>query len=59
MKQTKRLNREQKEEVCASGHLPDNWMPEKETGFYMHIIRKITGTRRNVGRYAISKKGRM
>lgn len=57
MKQPKRLTREQKIAVSAAGLLPDNWMLEKETEFYPHIIHKITGTRRTVDRYAIPKKG--
>lgn len=57
MKQPKRLTREQKKAVSASGYLPDNWMLEKETEFYLHIIHKITNTRRIVDRYAIPKKG--
>lgn len=57
MKQPKRLKREQKEAVSASGFLPDNWMLESETEFYLHIIHKITETRRTVDRYAIPKKG--
>lgn len=58
MKQPKKLTREQKEMVSASGYLPDNWMFESETEFYLHIIHKITNTRRTVDRYAIPKKGR-
>lgn len=57
MKRPKKLTREQKEAVYASGYLPDNWMLEKETEFYLYIIHKITRTRRRVDRYAISKKG--
>lgn len=57
MKQPKRLTREQKEAVFASGYLPDNWMLEKKTEFYLHIIHKISGARRTVDRYAIPKKG--
>lgn len=57
MKQPKRLTREQKEAVSASGFLPDNWMLERETDFYLHIIHKTTGTRRTVDRYAIPRKG--
>lgn len=57
MKQAKRLTREQKIAVSASGYLPDNWMLESETEFYLHIIHKITNTRRTVDRYAITKKG--
>lgn len=57
MKQPKRLTREQEIAVSAAGLLPDNWMLEKETEFYLYIIHKITRTRRRVNRYAISKKG--
>lgn len=57
MKQPKKLTREQKIAVSAAGLLPDNWMLEKETEFYLHIINKTTGTRRTVDRYAIPKKG--
>lgn len=55
MKQPKRLTREQKEAVFASGYLPDNWMLEKKTEFYLHIIHKISGARRTVDRYARQK----
>ena len=48
MKQPKKLTREQKIAVSAAGLLPDNWMLEKETEFYLHIINKTTGTRRTV-----------
>lgn len=57
MKQPKRLTREQKEAVSASGYLPDNWQLESETEFYLHIIHKISGTRMTVDRYKIPKKG--
>lgn len=57
MKQPKRLTKEQKKAVSASGYLPDNWMLERETEFYLHIIHKITGTRKIVDRYVIPKKG--
>lgn len=57
MKNPKRLTREQKIAVSSSVFLPDNWMLEKETEFYLHIVHKVTGTRRTVGRYAIPKKG--
>ena len=57
MKQPKRLTREQKEAVSASGYLPDNWMLIEQTEFYLKIIHKITNTRRTIDRYAIPKKG--
>lgn len=57
MKNMKRLTREQKIAVSASGYLPDSWMLEKETEFYLHIIHKTTRIRRTVDRYEIPKKG--
>ena len=59
MKQPKKLTREQKEAVSASGYLPNNWMLTEQTEFYLKIINRITGTKRTVDRYAISKKGGM
>lgn len=57
MKQPKRLTKEQKEAETASGYLPDSWILERESEFYLHIIHKITNTRRTVDQYAIPKKG--
>lgn len=57
MKQPKKLTREQKIAVSAHGLNPDNWMLEKETEFYLHIIHKKARIRRTVDRYAIPKKG--
>lgn len=57
MKQPKKLTREQKEAVSASGFLPDNWMLVEQTEFYLKIIHKSSGKTRRVDRYAIQKKG--
>lgn len=57
MKQPKRLTLEQKQAVSAAGYLPDNWQLEQETEFYLKIVHRLTGTRRTVDRYGISRRG--
>lgn len=57
MKRPKRLTREQKEAVSASGFLPDNWMLVEQTEFCLKIIHKSSGKIRRIDRYAIPKKG--
>ena len=57
MKQPKKLTREQKESLSAQGYVPENWMLEKETEFYLKIVHKTTKVRKTVDRYAIPKKG--
>lgn len=57
MKQPKKLTREQKEAVYASGYLPDNWMLVEQTEFYLKIIHKTSGKTRRIDRYTIPKKG--
>lgn len=57
MKQPKRLTREQKLAVSATGYLPDNWMLVEQTEFYLKIIHKTSGKTRRIDRYAIPKKG--
>lgn len=57
MKQPKKLTREQKQIVSNTGFVPDNWMLEQETEFYLKIVHKTTGTRRTIDRYAIPKRG--
>lgn len=56
MSRLKSLTREQKEAVSASGFLPDNWMLEKQTEFYLKIVHRVTGARRTVDRYAIPRR---
>ena len=51
MKQPKRLCREQKEAVQASGFNPNNWMLAGETEFYLKIIHKETGIVRSVDKF--------
>lgn len=57
MKQPKKLTREQKIAVSANNLNPDNWALVRQTEFYLKIINKTSGTIREVGRYAILKKG--
>lgn len=57
MSRLKSLTREQKEAVSASGFLPDNWMLEKQTEFYLKIVHRVTNVHRTVDRYAIPKRG--
>lgn len=57
MKQPKKLTREQKIAVSASGLNAENWMLVEQTEFYLKIIHKRSGKTRRVDRYAIPKKG--
>lgn len=57
MKQPKKLTREQKIAVSASGLNSDNWMLIEQSEFYLKIIHKSSGKIGRVDRYAIPKKG--
>lgn len=51
MKQPKKLTRAQK--VCLSAHFlnPDNWMLIEESEFYLKVIHKHTGTKKNLDKF--------
>lgn len=57
MKQPKKLTREQKIAVSATGLNPRNWMLAEQTEFYLKIIHKTSGKIRRIDRYAIPKRG--
>lgn len=57
MKQHKKLTREQKIAVSATGLNADNWELVEQTEFYLKIIHKTLGKTRRIDRYAIPKKG--
>ncbi len=51
MKRPKRLTRKYKE-VCTAYNLnPSEWMLVKETGFYIHIINKVSKKRRILDKF--------
>lgn len=57
MKNLKRLTREQKIAVSASGLNPDNWLLIEQTEFYLKIIHKSSEKIMRVDRYKLPKKG--
>lgn len=59
MKQPKKLTREQKIAVSATGINVKNWMLIEQTEFYLKIIHKTSDKTRRIDRYAIPKKGGM
>ena len=56
MKQPKKLTRNQKEIVQSHGLIPDNWMLQQETEFYLHLVNKKTQSKKTIDKFMRGKK---